>query len=68
MSLWKCPHCSRRFDDESALREGWHAADRDEPGYAFDACRVCAPSDEDIDRARDAAADRALSELREGRP
>lgn len=66
MSLWKCSHCGRRFDDDSAARQGWHAGDRDEPSYWFDACLVCQPSDEDRDRARDAAADHALSEMREG--
>lgn len=66
MSLWKCPACSRRFNDETSARQGWHTAEPDEPGYWFDACLICQPSDEDVERARDAAADRALAEIREG--
>ena len=64
--LWKCPHCSRRFDDETSARQGWHSADRDEPGYYFDACRVCQPSEIDLARAKDAMWDHRISEAREG--
>lgn len=44
MSLWKCSNCGRRFDDDTAKRDGRHPE-----GWVIDACRVCAPDAEPDD-------------------
>ena len=66
MALWKCPNCSRRFDDDSAAREGWHQGDRDEPSYAIDACFICAPTVDDLERALNDKAESSISAARAG--
>ena len=66
MSFWKCPHCQRRFDDDSAYREGYEARTWDEPGGVFDGCRVCVKDADEIESALDAKADQQLEELRCG--
>ena len=66
MAMWKCANCSRRFDDDSAYREGYHFGDAGEPGYAIDACFICAPNADDIERALNDKAESSISEAREG--
>lgn len=43
--MWKCSNCGRRFDDESAKRDARHPG-----GWLIEACRVCAPDEEDEPR------------------
>jgi hypothetical protein len=64
MPWFKCPNCGRR-GEESDARQGYERGDRDQPGYPIDACRICAPSEEDIEQARDAHWDRRIDEARE---
>ncbi len=64
MTWWKCPHCGRRGDEADA-RTGYEPGDRDQPSYRFDACRICAPDDDDLDRLRAAMWERRLSEARD---
>lgn len=61
---WKCPNCGRRGDEATDARQGWERGDRDQPGYVIDACKVCAPTTDDLDRLRDAEADRRMDEER----
>lgn len=63
MAWWKCPNCGRRGDPSDA-REGYERGDRDQPGYVIDACKVCAPSEDDLERARDAAFEQRFQEER----
>jgi len=65
VTWFQCPHCLRRGEPEDA-REGWESGDRDQPGYAFDACRVCMPSEEDRERAAEAKADAMRDEATNG--
>lgn len=60
----KCEHC-RRVITEADVRERWEPGDRDQPPYVESACRFCAPSEDDRERARDAAWDRRIDEARE---
>lgn len=64
MTIWRCPRCRRAGEPDDA-RPHWHRGDRDEPGYWEDACCICAPSEDDITRAREAEADRQFSLMRE---
>lgn len=45
MAMFRCPNCGRRFDDDTAKRDGRHPG-----GWVIEACRVCAPSEEDEPR------------------
>lgn len=63
MTWWQCPRCKRRGEPSDA-REHWESGDRDQPGYAEDACRRCAPSEDDIEAAREHALEQAMEEGR----
>ncbi len=65
MSLWRCPNCSRRFDDESAMREGYKSPTWGEPGYTFEGCKVCCPTADEEAAAEDAHWEQRISEERE---
>lgn len=64
---WKCPNCGRRGDEATDARQGWERGDRDQPGYVIDACKVCAKSTEDEERALDAMWERRIDEYQESK-
>jgi hypothetical protein len=50
---------------EDDARQGFEKGDRDQPSYYYDGCRICCPSEEDDEAARDAMWERRISEARE---
>lgn len=61
-----CPECGHTIQPEDE-RVRHVAATRDEPGYDEPGCcRWCAPSDDDLERLRDAHYERLMAERREG--
>lgn len=64
MTWFRCPNCQRR-GEESGARTGSTRTTWGEPGYDFDACKVCAPDGDDIQRAKDHADERREAEARE---
>ena len=65
MTIWRCPRC-QRVGEPSDARLYARRASRDEPGYNEDACKRCAPSEDDLERLHDAHDDRRIHEAMEG--
>lgn len=62
--ILRCPRCRRNMRSDADAREYYEAGDRDQPGYVTDACRICAPSEDDIEAAREHALEQAMEEGR----
>jgi hypothetical protein len=63
MRLVHCENCGTKIQPHER-RLGYERGDRDQPGYWFDGCVLCAPDANDEDRARDAHDDAEFERAR----
>ena len=65
--LVHCDNCGAKIREKDR-RTGFERGDRDQPSYEFSGCVLCAPSSDDLDRARNAEDERRISQaIEEGR-
>ncbi len=48
MSLWKCPRCQRRFDDDDSAVMEWQPTTVTGSGHWVSGCRICLPLTEKV--------------------